>query len=135
MAIITYGWPPADIYCERCTEANPGSGRVAFHAPPDCYSAERAELDGAEKVRHVLRARQTRKHGCHWPGCRAQVPPAMWGCKRHWRELPKSYRDRVWALYAPGQEERMDPSDAYMDLMYEIDDWIQARDDMAEYMR
>lgn len=30
-------------------------------------------------------------HHCHWPGCDKPVPPAMWGCKRHWymRDLEK----------------------------------------------
>ena len=132
IAIVTYGWPPADVYCKRCTEANPGSGLAAFHAPPDCYT-EMRELDA--KKNYACTRKQTRAHSCHWPGCRSQVPPALWGCKRHWLELPKSLRDKVWALYVPGQEERMDPSDAYINLMYEIDEWIQARDDMREYRR
>jgi hypothetical protein len=36
-------------------------------------------------------------HTCHWPDCRKEVPPAMWGCKQHWFALPKPLRDRIWA--------------------------------------
>lgn len=80
------------------------------------------------KVQHVLRATQTRRHGCHWPGCAQQVPPAMWGCRTHWFMLPKRLRDRVWADYVPGQENRMDPSDEYLTVAQEVQDWIAGGD-------
>lgn len=67
------------------------------------------------KVKHVLAANQTRSHTCHWPGCTRQVPPAMWGCRSHWFALPKDIRDDIWASYRVGQEERMDPSEAYIE--------------------
>lgn len=121
MAVLTYGWPPADVYCERCTEANPGSGRAAFHAPPDCYTTM-WEIEA--KKNYACSRRQTRRHSCHWPGCEAQVPPALWGCKRHWLRLPKWLRDKVWAAYSPGQEERMDPSDTYLTVAQEVEHWI-----------
>ncbi len=79
------------------------------------------------KVTHVTRAKQTRRHGCHWPGCNRQVPPAMWGCKEHWLTLPKRLRDRIWWAYEPGQEDRMDPSEDYMAVAQEIQDWIARR--------
>jgi hypothetical protein len=78
-----------------------------------------------EKVAHVKRARQDRQHGCHWPGCTAQVPPAMWGCTRHWYMLPKHLRDRIWAEYRPGQEEDMKPSIAYIANAQAAQDWIK----------
>lgn len=81
--------------------------------------------DTRGKVVHVLRAKQTRKHECHWPGCLRQVPPAMWGCKYHWFQLPKSLRDRIWAAYEAGQEETMSPSEAYLETAREVQDWIQ----------
>lgn len=67
----------------------------------------------------------TRDHQCHWPGCDAQVPPAMWGCTRHWFTLPKALRDRVWAAYVPGQEVTMTPSEAYMNVAHEVQRWIE----------
>jgi hypothetical protein len=76
------------------------------------------------KVEHVLRAGQTRDHTCHWPGCEAQVPPAMWGCRAHWYRIPKELRDKVWKAYRPGQEERRDPSRAYMNAAREVHAWI-----------
>jgi hypothetical protein len=57
----------------------------------------------ADKVAHVKRAGQTRNHECHWPECKTQVPPAMWGCKAHWFRLPQALRNRIWSTYRPGQ--------------------------------
>lgn len=79
----------------------------------------------ASKYDHVRRAKQTRYHTCHWPGCDRQVPPAMWGCRTHWFKLPKYLRDKVWAAYEAGQEERMDPSDEYLDVAEEVEQWIR----------
>ena len=79
------------------------------------------------KVTHVTRARQTRAHHCHWPGCDKQVPPAMWGCRPHWFALPKALRDRIWATYRPGQEDTMTPSRAYLDAAEAVQQWIRAK--------
>lgn len=65
------------------------------------------------------------KHTCHWYGCTKEVPPAMWGCKQHWFTLPKSLRDRIWATYVPGQEIRKDPSESYMRVIGQVDEWIK----------
>ncbi|MDZ7893861.1 MAG: hypothetical protein U5M50_02195 [Sphingobium sp.] len=77
-----------------------------------------------EKVAHVRAAGQDRKHHCHWPGCEAQVPPAKWGCLKHWRMLPKHLRDEVWRTYRPGQERDMRPSAAYLSVAKRIQEWI-----------
>ena len=65
------------------------------------------------------------KHTCHWPGCTTEVPPKMWGCKSHWFTLPKVIRDRIWSLYSPGQEERRDPSQDYLDYMHRVEMWCR----------
>ena len=78
----------------------------------------------SSKVAHVRRATQTRKHSCHWPGCEANVPPAMWGCRKHWYALPKYLRDKIWRTYRAGQEKALTPSDAYIDAANEVQDWI-----------
>jgi hypothetical protein len=80
------------------------------------------------KADYVRRQRQDRNHECHWPACEVQVPPAMWGCKRHWFMLPKRLRDKVWDAYVPGQERRMDPSDKYLAVAREVQDWIADHD-------
>lgn len=84
----------------------------------------------SEKVAHVKRAGQTRDHKCHWPGCNAQVPPAMWGCKTHWFKLPKRLRDLIWEHYDPFQEEGENaaegPSSEYLDAADEVQKWIRA---------
>lgn len=80
----------------------------------------------ADKVAHVHRAGQTRAHDCHWPGCGAQVPPAMWGCRRHWYRLPKVIRDRIWRTYRAGQEEDGRPSAAYIAAARDAQAWIAA---------
>lgn len=77
------------------------------------------------KVTHVMNDRQWRDHTCHWPECAAQVPPAAWGCRRHWRMLPKYLRDAIWLAYEPGQEKRMDPSDDYLRVANEVQEWIK----------
>jgi hypothetical protein len=78
-----------------------------------------------EKVAHVLAAKQTRRHKCHWPGCPRQVPPAMWGCKEHWMKLPQSLRTEVWRTYRPLQEDDMHPSLEYVEVMKKIQQWIR----------
>lgn len=77
------------------------------------------------KADYVKSQSQTRKHGCHWPGCERQVPPAMWGCKPHWYALPAILRARIWATYEPGQEVSMTPSDDYMKAAQAVQDWIE----------
>lgn len=79
----------------------------------------------AEKVKHVKKAGQTRKHHCHWPGCDKDVPPAKWGCYFHWMKLPKYLRDKVWNTYRVGQEIRMTPSRAYVLVAREVQEWIR----------
>jgi hypothetical protein len=82
--------------------------------------------DIAAKVTHVKAAGRTRSHHCHWPGCEAQVPPAMWGCKPHWFSLPRGLRDRIWRAYQPGQERTMRPSAEYIAAAKAVQDWIVA---------
>ena len=86
-----------------------------------------SEGDIGAKVAHVKRAGQNRNHECHWPGCDLQVPPAMWGCKRHWYTLPKALRSEIWRTYRPGQEADMRPSGAYLDVARKVQSWIADR--------
>lgn len=65
------------------------------------------------------------RHLCHWPTCTTPVPPKLWGCKAHWFRLPKFLRDRIWATYVQGQEERLDPTDEYLRAAEEIQRYIQ----------
>jgi hypothetical protein len=76
------------------------------------------------KAAYVRSQGQTRGHHCHWPGCTAQVPPAMWGCKGHWFRLPTILRLRIWATYAPGQEVSGTPSGAYLEAAKQVQAWI-----------
>lgn len=81
------------------------------------------------KADYVRSQGQTRDHTCHWPGCTQQVPPAMWGCKRHWFQLPLAIRNKIWAAYRPGQENDMHPSKAYIKAVCEAQEWIAAQAD------
>ena len=65
-----------------------------------------------------------RAHTCHWPGCEREVPPKMWGCRRHWYMLPKRLRDKIWAAYVPGQEITKTPSAEYVKVAREAQRWI-----------
>lgn len=80
--------------------------------------------DIGDKVKHVLRSRQTRAHTCHWPGCERQVKPAVWGCREHWYRLPQHLRARIWRAYRPGQEEDLRPDLSYIAVAREVQDWI-----------
>jgi hypothetical protein len=79
----------------------------------------------SEKVAYVVQQRQTRNHQCHWPGCDKQVPPALWGCYRHWRRLPKHLRDLIWKTYVPGQEKTLTPSEEYLLVAHKVQLWIK----------
>jgi hypothetical protein len=79
------------------------------------------------KREHVRAAGQTRAHACHWPGCGRQVPPARWGCARHWFLLPAAIRNRIWRAYRAGQEETMDPGAEYVEAARAAQEWIAAR--------
>lgn len=89
--------------------------------------------DTSAKVQHVLAARQTRRHVCHWPGCPRQVPPARWGCRDHWYMLPPHLRAKIWAAYQIGQEETANPSRTYVEVALEVQEWIRRK--MAEASR
>jgi len=77
-----------------------------------------------DKVDYVKSQGQTRDHTCHWPGCETPVPPAVWGCRKHWFRLPPSLRKLIWATYRPGQEIDMRPSPAYLEVAEKIQKWI-----------
>ena len=82
-----------------------------------------------KKVEYVKSQGQTRNHTCHWPNCEEQVPPAMWGCKKHWYKLPQALRNKIWATYKPGQEVNMTPSVAYLEAAKEVQNWIEINED------
>lgn len=88
-----------------------------------------------EKVRHVRNATQTRRHTCHWPGCNTLVPPAMWGCRPHWFTLPQHLRNAIWRVYVPGQEERNDPSVAYIAAAKAAQQWIAEHETRLKQLR
>ncbi len=78
----------------------------------------------SKKSEYVKKQKQTRPHFCHWKGCDKLTPPAMWGCKEHWFKLPVYLRNKIWDTYVPEQEVTMTPSDAYLDVAEEVDDWV-----------
>lgn len=78
-----------------------------------------------QKKLHVRNAKQTREHVCHWPGCKQQVKPAMWGCAEHWKKLPAKLRNRVWRAYTIAQEETGLVSIDYIEVAKEVQDWIR----------
>jgi hypothetical protein len=63
-------------------------------------------------------------HLCHWPGCKQEVPPALWGCKEHWFKLPYAIRLRIVSTYTPGQEETKNPSLEYIAAAMRAQEWI-----------
>lgn len=81
-------------------------------------------VDKSAYVRAKLRT-AANGHHCHWPGCERTVPPAQWGCYRHWMMLPKYLRDKIWAAFKAGQEISKTPSRAYVEVAREVQEWIQ----------
>lgn len=75
------------------------------------------------------------EHCCHWPTGTANVPPALWGCSRHWYMLPRVLRARIWANYRKGQEIDKKPSAAYIQAAIDVQEWccnyIQEKGDVA----
>ena len=67
-------------------------------------------------------------HYCHAEGCEVRVPPAMFMCKPHWFSLPKAMRDEIWDVYEPGQEQRMDPTDEYIEVARRCVEWVAKRE-------
>lgn len=64
-------------------------------------------------------------HSCHYPGCKVEVAPKLWGCRPHWFKLPKRLRDAIWQTYVPGQEIRKDPSDEYLAVAELVQRWCR----------
>lgn len=81
-------------------------------------------MSRAGKVEYIRKQPQSRAHACHWPGCTTQVPPALWGCQKHWFKLPKYLRDKIWDAYEPGQEITGTPSARYLEVASEVETWI-----------
>lgn len=71
--------------------------------------------------------RRSSEHVCHATGCSTRVPPRMFMCKPHWYALPKAYRDAVWDVYVPGQEQRMDPTGEYLTVARMCIRYLEAR--------
>jgi hypothetical protein len=76
------------------------------------------------KADYVRSAPDPGGHVCHWPGCTSKVPPAMWGCRKHWYTLPIALRNKVWRAYSPGQELSKRPSPEYLAVAREVEAWI-----------
>ena len=64
-------------------------------------------------------------HLCHWPDCKTEVHPKLWGCPKHWFTLPLEIRRHIWQTYRPGQEEDKKPSDAYVTVANMVQAWIR----------
>lgn len=67
------------------------------------------------------------RHTCHADACDVAVPPKMFMC----RELTGDHapvQKRIWALYVPGQEERKDPSQAYIRAAREAIAYVKERE-------
>lgn len=79
-------------------------------------------------VRRRKREGRTQGHHCHYPGCDKLVPPAQWGCYRHWMKLPKYLRDKIWLAYRTGQEDTKTPSREYVKVAKEVQLWISCEE-------
>lgn len=79
------------------------------------------------KADHVRAApNDDARHHCHWPGCKVQVKPALYSCRRHWFTWPEHIRNAIWAAYQPGQERTKRPSAAYLEASEAAQQWAIA---------
>lgn len=69
------------------------------------------------------------KHLCHAKRCSTPTQPKMFMCRRHWFMLPKIKRDKLWAVYVPGQEVRKDPTPEYLEVARELIEFVAAKED------
>lgn len=83
-------------------------------------------MSKADYVRSAMRRGSRGPHHCHWPGCTQRVPEAAWGCRPHWRKLPKHIQDAIWGAFRPGQEISKTPSREYIEAARAAQDWIAA---------
>jgi len=67
-------------------------------------------------------------HTCHVERCETIVPPKLFMCKRHWFMVPPGLRARIWDAYVPGQEERKDPTAAYLRVAREAIEAVAERE-------
>lgn len=58
---------------------------------------------------------------CHWPGCRIEISPREWACRRHWLTLPHIFREQLVQTYSP---RRRHPD--YADLEEVVHRWAIA---------
>lgn len=65
-------------------------------------------------------------HTCHWPDCKLEVPPKMWGCRKHWFTLPLIIRSLIWHVYVPGQEIAKNPTQQYLNAFDYTQRWALA---------
>lgn len=72
------------------------------------------------------------RHPCHASGCSMEVPPRMLMCRRHWRMVPRSLQDAVWATYVIGQEARKDPTAEYLEAARAAIDYVADREGRAQ---
>jgi hypothetical protein len=60
-------------------------------------------------------------HTCPGPDCGRIVSNGQLACRRHWYQVPKPLRDRVWAAWRDGEgaltREHMDAVEAAIETM------------------
>jgi hypothetical protein len=88
-----------------------------------CKEKTRNGKQCIKEIGHDGRHTLPKIHECHCPTCTESVPPAMWGCKKHWFKLPKKLRNSIWREYNPGQEITKKVSQKYMDVILDVQDW------------
>ncbi len=104
----------------RAAEIEPAPPGAAGQCP-ETWKGFPCSLPAGHEGKHQL---SRVRHTCHWPGCDTEVPPAMWGCKKHWFKLPQALRNRIWATYKPGQEISKTPSATYLEAAMAVQQWI-----------
>jgi len=53
-------------------------------------------------------------HACHAKGCAEAVPPSVFMCRPHWRQVPSMIQQDLQRHYRKGQEKDKRPSRYYV---------------------
>lgn len=67
-------------------------------------------------------------HHCHATGCKVQVPPEMFMCRKHWFKLPVVFRREIYKTYRNGQCDDWEVSKEYCDAAIAAVKYIAARE-------
>lgn len=76
----------------------------------------------------IRRIQENTPNQCHWPKCDVKIPHTEWACEKHWKKLPRRFRDRMKAAHIPGYDLKINnKSRRYLAVVLDIQRWIEVQ--------